>query len=81
MIEPTESESKAELDRFCEAMISIRREIADIEAGKVGAANRCAACEQAATAGLRLQACLCAASDPLLCYVPAACRRMPRTTS
>eukprot|EP00882_Tetradesmus_deserticola_P010583 GHRQ01011179.1.p1 GENE.GHRQ01011179.1~~GHRQ01011179.1.p1 ORF type:complete len:247 (+),score=114.36 GHRQ01011179.1:103-741(+) len=35
MIEPTESESKAELDRFCEAMISIRREIADIEAGKV----------------------------------------------
>ena len=27
MIEPTESESKAELDRFCDAMISIRREI------------------------------------------------------
>lgn len=27
MVEPTESESKAELDRFCEAMISIRREI------------------------------------------------------
>jgi hypothetical protein len=36
MVEPTESESKAELDRFCEAMISIRREIAEIEAGKVG---------------------------------------------
>ena len=34
MIEPTESESKAELDRFCEALISIRQEIADIEAGK-----------------------------------------------
>lgn len=34
MIEPTESESKAELDRFCEAMIAIRREIADIEAGR-----------------------------------------------
>jgi glycine dehydrogenase len=34
MIEPTESESKAELDRFCEAMISIRREIAEIEAGR-----------------------------------------------
>ena len=31
MIEPTESESKAEIDRFCEAMISIRKEIAEIE--------------------------------------------------
>ena len=27
MIEPTESESKTELDRFCDAMISIRKEI------------------------------------------------------
>jgi glycine dehydrogenase len=34
MIEPTESESKAELDRFCEAMISIRAEIKDIELGR-----------------------------------------------
>ena len=34
MIEPTESESKMELDRFCEAMIAIRREIADIENGR-----------------------------------------------
>jgi glycine dehydrogenase len=34
MIEPTESESKAELDRFCDAMIAIRREIADVERGK-----------------------------------------------
>jgi glycine dehydrogenase len=34
MIEPTESESKAELDRFCEAMIAIRAEIAEIEAGQ-----------------------------------------------
>lgn len=34
MIEPTESESKAELDRFCEAMISIRREISDVESGR-----------------------------------------------
>jgi glycine dehydrogenase len=34
MIEPTESESKAELDRFCDAMIGIRREIARIEAGQ-----------------------------------------------
>jgi len=33
MIEPTESESKAELDRFCDAMIAIRGEIADIENG------------------------------------------------
>jgi glycine dehydrogenase len=35
MIEPTESESKAELDRFCEAMIAIRTEIAAIAAGKL----------------------------------------------
>jgi glycine dehydrogenase len=34
MIEPTESESKAELDRFCEALISIRAEVAEIEAGQ-----------------------------------------------
>jgi glycine dehydrogenase len=34
MIEPTESESKLELDRFCEAMIAIRKEIADIESGR-----------------------------------------------
>jgi glycine dehydrogenase len=34
MIEPTESESKAELDRFCDAMIAIRREIGEIEAGR-----------------------------------------------
>jgi glycine dehydrogenase len=33
MIEPTESESLEELDRFCDAMISIRREIAEIESG------------------------------------------------
>jgi glycine dehydrogenase len=33
MIEPTESEPKAELDRFCEAMIAIRAEIAEIERG------------------------------------------------
>jgi glycine dehydrogenase len=33
MIEPTESESKAELDRFCDALISIREEIAEIETG------------------------------------------------
>ncbi|MEO7085225.1 MAG: aminomethyl-transferring glycine dehydrogenase [Gemmatimonadaceae bacterium] len=33
MIEPTESESKAELDRFCDALISIREEIREIELG------------------------------------------------
>ncbi len=33
MIEPTESESRAELDRFCDAMIAIRGEIAEIESG------------------------------------------------
>ncbi len=35
MIEPTESEPKDELDRFCQAMISIRDEIREIEAGQV----------------------------------------------
>tara|TARA_B100000586_G_scaffold256150_1_gene218796 strand:+ start:79 stop:1485 length:1407 start_codon:yes stop_codon:yes gene_type:complete len=35
MIEPTESESKAELDRFCEAMIEIRKEIKQVEAGEL----------------------------------------------
>ena len=34
MIEPTESESKAEIDRFCDAMIAIRQEIAEIEGGR-----------------------------------------------
>ncbi len=34
MIEPTESEDKAELDRFCEAMISIREEIKAVEEGR-----------------------------------------------
>jgi glycine dehydrogenase len=31
MVEPTESEPKVELDRFCDAMISIRKEIAEVE--------------------------------------------------
>lgn len=35
MIEPTESEDKAELDRFCDALISIRQEIRAIEEGKM----------------------------------------------
>ncbi|MCB0395028.1 MAG: aminomethyl-transferring glycine dehydrogenase [Flavobacteriales bacterium] len=39
MIEPTESESLDELDRFCEAMISIRQEIKDIEEGKADAVD------------------------------------------
>ena len=34
MVEPTESEPKAELDRFCEAMIAIREEIRAIEEGR-----------------------------------------------
>ncbi len=34
MVEPTESEDLAELDRFCEAMIAIRQEIARVEAGE-----------------------------------------------
>jgi glycine dehydrogenase len=39
MIEPTESESKAELDRFCEAMIAIRNEIRAIEEGVIARDN------------------------------------------
>ncbi|MCD6638646.1 MAG: aminomethyl-transferring glycine dehydrogenase subunit GcvPB, partial [Nocardioides sp.] len=34
MVEPTESEDLAEIERFCEAMIAIRREIARVEAGE-----------------------------------------------
>jgi glycine dehydrogenase len=39
MIEPTESESKAELDRFCDAMIAIRREIQEVEDGRFAIAD------------------------------------------
>ncbi|MFN3529430.1 MAG: aminomethyl-transferring glycine dehydrogenase [Bacteroidia bacterium] len=39
MIEPTESESLAELDRFCEAMLSIREEIREIEMGLADRVN------------------------------------------
>jgi len=39
MIEPTESESIAELDRFCEAMLTIRSEITEIESGKADKDN------------------------------------------
>ncbi len=39
MVEPTESETKAELDRFCDAMLSIREEIRDIEEGRIDAEN------------------------------------------
>lgn len=39
MIEPTESEDKAELDRFCDALLSIRDEIKSIEEGKMDKKN------------------------------------------
>ncbi len=39
MIEPTESESKAELDKFCEAMIAIKNEIDDVANGKADETN------------------------------------------
>ncbi len=39
MIEPTESEDKAELDRFCDALLSIREEIRAIEEGKIDKAD------------------------------------------
>jgi glycine dehydrogenase len=35
MVEPTESESKAELDRFCDAMVAIREEIRAVEEGRI----------------------------------------------
>ena len=39
MVEPTESETKAELDRFCDAMLAIRAEIAAVENGQIDAEN------------------------------------------
>jgi glycine dehydrogenase len=39
MIEPTESESKDELDRFCDAMIAIRDEIRAVERGEIAAVD------------------------------------------
>ena len=39
MVEPTESEPKGEIDRFCDAMISIRREAQDIIDGRIDAEN------------------------------------------
>ena len=39
MVEPTESESKEELDRFCEAMLAIREEIREIEEGQADREN------------------------------------------
>jgi len=39
MIEPTESENKREIDRFCHAMISIREEISEIESGAADSKN------------------------------------------
>jgi len=39
MVEPTESEPKHELDRFCDAMIAIRKEIAEVEKGEADKSN------------------------------------------
>ncbi|CAO4182698.1 aminomethyl-transferring glycine dehydrogenase [Methylorubrum populi] len=39
MIEPTESETKAEIDRFCDAMLAIREEIRAIEEGRIDKAD------------------------------------------
>ncbi|MEN0020224.1 MAG: aminomethyl-transferring glycine dehydrogenase [Planctomycetota bacterium] len=39
MLEPTESESQAEMDRYCEALVAIRQEIAEVEAGKMDRDN------------------------------------------
>ena len=39
MVEPTESESLSELDRFCDALISIRTEIQEVELGTADATD------------------------------------------
>ncbi|HEV7148197.1 MAG TPA: aminomethyl-transferring glycine dehydrogenase [Pedococcus sp.] len=39
MVEPTESEDRYEIDRFCDAMIAIRREIAEVESGDIAVAD------------------------------------------
>ena len=39
MVEPTESEPKHELDRFCDALIAIRNEISDVESGVLDSTN------------------------------------------
>ncbi|MBA4313566.1 MAG: glycine dehydrogenase (aminomethyl-transferring) [Chlorobiaceae bacterium] len=39
MIEPTESESKEELDRYCDALIAIRKEVEEVETGKADKVN------------------------------------------
>ncbi|MBY8975356.1 aminomethyl-transferring glycine dehydrogenase [Rhodobacteraceae bacterium NNCM2] len=39
MVEPTESETRAELDRFCDAMLAIREEARDIAEGRIDAEN------------------------------------------
>jgi glycine dehydrogenase len=44
MVEPTESESKEELDRFCDAMIAIRGEIDDIAEGRADRENKTTCC-------------------------------------
>jgi glycine dehydrogenase len=41
MVEPTESEPLAEMDRLCDALIEIRKEVSDIEAGKADKLNNC----------------------------------------
>ena len=63
MIEPTESESKAELDRFIDAMIAIREEIRAIEEGQHGSPRQRAeerAAHRNGVARRRLDACLLA---------------------
>jgi glycine dehydrogenase len=39
MVEPTESEDKAELDRFCDALLLIRKEIDDVVQGRIPVAD------------------------------------------
>ena len=68
MIEPTESESKQELDRFCDALIAIREEIREIETGTADRENNLlknAPAHAGRPAGRRLGPALCARAGRL----------------
>ena len=64
MIEPTESETKAELDRFVDAMIAIREEIRQIEMGKASKDNNVLKVRSPASCSMRPGPCLTRLSLP-----------------
>lgn len=58
LIEPTESEGLAEIDRFCDAMITIRQEVEDIVTGKQPKDN------VSVSPSIASQTCRCSSSAP-----------------